>query len=172
MTAWLAALAVDAEQLAVSLGDTITPGPRTDDATTAQSARRPDSGALALELLHELAGASPTSTAQLRVGDVIAEGGMGVIRTGYQVGLGRSVAVKTLRPDRRSQRSELDLLREAWITGTVEHPNVVPVHYVGLDDERQPVIVLKRIEGVEWSELIAAGDVVHDRFGTSDLRAT
>ena len=32
----------------------------------------------------------------------------------------------------------------------VEHPGVVPVYEVAVDAERQPLIVLRRIEGTEW----------------------
>jgi serine/threonine-protein kinase len=169
INAWLATQAVH-DTLAQSLDDTIVPGD-TDHATTGKLGYRSQAGERAVALLHEVAGASPTSTAQLQQGEVIAEGGMGVIRAGYQVSLGRPVAIKTLRPDRRGGGSAIDLLREAWVTGAIEHPNVVPVHYVGIDDDGQPVIVLKRIAGVEWSELIADADTVRQRFGTSDLLA-
>jgi serine/threonine-protein kinase len=85
--------------------------------------------------------------------------------------VGRTVAVKTLRPERRDERGAIDLLREAWITGTVDHPNVVPVHYVDLDEDGQPVIVLKRVDGVEWCRLITDASEVERRFGTTDLLA-
>src|SRR4029079_14794763 len=62
-----------------------------------------------------------------------------------------------------------DLLREAWITGAIEHPNVVPVHHVALDDDGSPVVVMKRISGAAWSELIEDADEVFRRFGASDL---
>src|SRR5260221_198431 len=143
----------------------------TDNATPGKLGHRTGSGERAVALLHEVAGFSPTSTAQLQQGDVIAEGGMGVIRAGYQVSLGRPVAIKTLRPDRRGGRSAIDLLREAWVTGAIEHPNVVPVHYVGIDDAGQPGIVLKRIPGVEGSDLIADADTGRQRFGPGGLLA-
>ncbi|MFT5686379.1 MAG: hypothetical protein ACI8RZ_007335 [Myxococcota bacterium] len=85
----------------------------------------------------------------------LGSGGMGVVRLGIQESLGRQVAVKTLRPDRIAGTARLRLLREAWVTGALEHPNVVPVHDVQLDDDGVPHIVLKRIEGVSWSVLIA-----------------
>jgi serine/threonine-protein kinase len=96
---------------------------------------------------------------------------MGVIRAAEQVALGRTVAIKTLRPGRRDPSAALDLLREAWVTGSLEHPNVVPVHYLGLDDDGLPLIVLKRIEGVEWRALLADAAEVARRFGATDLVA-
>ena len=146
-----------------------------DEADTARSAtivpRTAATGARALEVLRELAGRSVAGSGQLRQGDVIGEGGMGVVRLAEQVVLGRTVAVKTLKPGRRDHAAALDLLREAWVTGSLEHPNIVPVHYIGLEDDGNPVIVLKRIEGESWHDLIVDADAVRDRFGVTDLLA-
>ena len=97
---------------------------------------------------------TPGASAQLAIGAVIGAGGMGVVRAAEQIALGRTVAVKTLRPGRADATAVDDLLREAWITGSLEHPNVVPVHYLGLDREGVPLAVLERIEGVAWRTLI------------------
>ncbi len=134
----------------------------------------PTSGTIAqraMALLAQLSGSSPAASVHLRQGEVIGEGGMGIVRAAEQVTLGRTVAVKTLKPGRRDQRAALDLLREAWVTGSIEHPNVVPVHYIGIDDEGFPLIVLKRIEGVEWSQLMGDAAEVERRFGARDLVA-
>ena len=65
----------------------------------------------------------------------------------------------------------LDLLREAWVTGAIEHPNVVPIHFVEVDAEGLPLVVMKRIEGVEWSTLACDAAAVARRFGATDLLA-
>ena len=131
-----------------------------------------DTAQRALELLRGLAGADPTASLQLQQGPVIGQGGMGVVRTADQVALGRTVAVKTLRPERRKDpAAALDLLREAWVTGTIEHPNVVPIHYLGIEPDGSPVIVLKRIEGVEWSTLAHDAAAVEQKFGATDVLA-
>ena len=77
---------------------------------------------------------------------------MGIVRTAEQVALGRTVAVKTLK--QRDDVAALALLREAWLTGALEHPNIVPVHYVELADDGTPLVVMKRVAGTEWSKLI------------------
>ena len=126
----------------------------------------------ALDVLRGLAGADPTTSLQLKPGPVIGQGGMGVVRTAEQVALGRTVAVKTLRPERRGDPgAALDLLREAWVTGTIEHPNVVPIHYLGVEHDGTPVIVLKRIAGAEWSSLAHDAAAVEAKFGATDLLA-
>lgn len=99
----------------------------------------------------------------------IGEGGMGIVRLATQRSLGRKVAVKTLREGVRDDRATLRLLREAWVTGTLEHPNIVPVYDLGLDEQGSPIIVLKRIEGVEWGEVMRNADGARDRYGAADL---
>jgi serine/threonine-protein kinase len=87
------------------------------------------------------------------------------------VALGRTVAIKTVRPDHKSPDAALDLLREAWITGSLEHPNIVPVHHLGVDDRGLPLIVLKKIEGVSWADIAGDAEAVQRRFGSRDLLA-
>jgi serine/threonine-protein kinase len=118
-------------------------------------------------VLQQLAG----DIQQLRVRDVIGEGGMGIVHAAEQVALGRTVAVKSLKPGRRDAAASLDLLREAWVTGSLEHPNIVPVHYLKVESDATPSIVLKRVEGVEWSRLVRDAGEVERRFGAKDLLA-
>jgi len=186
--AWLATVAAGSAPArssadaiaATAVAPSHPPRDRDDLADTHPTLRRPTivpdaavstGGRRALALLTELTGHSPVSSGQLRPGATLGEGGMGVVRLAEQVALGRTVAVKSLKPGRRDQVATLDLLREAWVTGSVEHPNVVPVHYIGLDDDGSPLIVLKRIEGVEWCELVTDPDLVEARFGSTDLLA-
>jgi serine/threonine-protein kinase len=106
---------------------------------------------------------------QLERGEKLGEGGMGVVHTAQQVALGRTVAVKTIKGTESSMA--LQLLREAWIGGSLEHPNIVPVHYVTVSPEGMPSIVLKRIEGLEWNKLAGDAEAVKRRFGADDLLA-
>lgn len=98
---------------------------------------------------------------------LLGEGGMGRVELVHQRSLRREVAVKQLKSD---QPAAVDaLLREAFLTGAVEHPNVIPIHGLGRDDRDLPVLVMKRVEGTPWRTLIqspshpalrAAGDPV------------
>ncbi len=138
---------------------------------TATIVPRDDEIAQAVELLHQLAGGSLPASVELRPGAVIGEGGMGLVREAEQVALGRTVAIKTLKPGKREAAFARDLLHEAWVAGSLEHPNVVPVHHLGVDDDGLPVLVLKRVEGVAWSQVIGDPDEVERRFGATDLLA-
>jgi eukaryotic-like serine/threonine-protein kinase len=92
--------------------------------------------------------------AELRLGDPLGIGAMGVVRSGVQISLDRSVAVKQVRPERNDPEARMELLREAWVTGRLEHPNIVPVYALGRSLDDEPMFTMKRIEGTRWTELI------------------
>jgi serine/threonine protein kinase len=92
------------------------------------------------------------------LGDVLGEGGMGVVRSAEQTALERVVAVKGLHDDSDPVRAAPQLLREARITGSLEHPNVVPIYALGRDSADRPLIVMKRIEGTSWLEMLKEAD--------------
>lgn len=111
----------------------------------------------------------------LTLGAAIGEGGMGLVRAAEQVALGREVAVKTVRQELRSSgtrqgEATLALLREAWVTGQLEHPAVVPVHTLGRDDEGTPLLVMKRIVGRSWAELMADPTLLPEEARADPLR--
>lgn len=91
--------------------------------------------------------------ADLSVTGVLGEGGMGVVLLAHQRSLHREVALKVLKPGNTKESARTALLTEAIITGSLEHPSVVPVHALGHDAEGQPILVMKRIEGASWRDL-------------------
>lgn len=112
---------------------------------------------------------APAGRLEVDEGDVLGVGGMSVVRRGQQTALRREVAVKEL-PERSAtqEHAAIELLQEAWITGRLEHPNVVPVYDLTLDDEGLPRLVMKRIEGERWTELMRDPAAVRERFGAAD----
>jgi serine/threonine-protein kinase len=133
---------------------------------TIQPPRPPSSGAMAA--LNALRALGASLGGRIDVHDTIGEGGMGVVHLATQATLGRLVAVKTLRKGAGDAEAALRILREAWVTGALEHPNVVPVHDVGVDASGEPVIVMKRIEGRPWSHLMRDAAEISRRFGATD----
>jgi serine/threonine-protein kinase len=134
---------------------------------TIEPARQVSSSAMAA--LHALRALGASVGGRIDLHHTIGEGGMGVVHLATQATLGRHVAVKTLRKGAGDSEAALRILREAWVTGTLEHPNVVPVHDVGVDASGDPVIVMKRIEGRQWSHLMKDPAEVARRFGATDL---
>jgi serine/threonine-protein kinase len=53
---------------------------------------------------------------------------MGVVVQATQFPLAREVAVKHLRNDQPDQINEDELVREARVTGALDHPNIIPIH--------------------------------------------
>jgi serine/threonine-protein kinase len=89
---------------------------------------------------------------------VIGEGGMGRVHLAYQRSLNREVAIKSLH---RHDQGDLQALHhEALITSSLEHPGIVPVHAWEIDENGQPALVMKRVDGVRWSDLIHGQDHV------------
>src|SRR5687768_1369564 len=74
---------------------------------------------------------------KIRVAKEIGRGAMGYVVRGTDTTLHRQVALK-VSPVPREQMSADMLARfieEAQITAQLEHPNVVPVHELGMDPE-------------------------------------
>ena len=146
----------------LQLADTLVQRPR----ATIEPPRRASSGdATALDALQKL-GASLDRKITLH--EPLGEGGMGVVHLATQATLGRHVAVKTLRAGAHDPDAATRILREAWVTGALEHPNVVPIYDVGVDANGSPIIVMKRIAGSAWADLIADAEAVKRRFSTTD----
>ena len=85
----------------------------------------------------------------------MARGGSAVLRSGFDVVTGRTVAVKVLLPETRHNRNEQRrLLREARVTAQLQHPNTVPVYDIGNDETEGIYFVMKRISGENFFEIL------------------
>jgi serine/threonine protein kinase len=87
----------------------------------------------------------------------LAAGGMGTIDVVLDRTLNRRSVMKRihthLADDARSVRM---FVREAQVTGQLEHPNIVPVHELGVEGERSLYFTMKLVEGRTLLELIKA----------------
>jgi len=143
--------------------DTITPGAYAtpgSDAGEAEVSLPPPllSETQEIAALPQLSVAHPQehTGADLEVREELGKGGMGQVLLATQHSLGREVAIKRLLKSDRSHIAAL--LREARIVGGLEHPNIVPVHALGRDDDGRPLLVMKRIEGKRWSQILRSKD--------------
>jgi eukaryotic-like serine/threonine-protein kinase len=84
----------------------------------------------------------------------IGRGGLGEVVEAFDLDLRRVVALKRLRPDRSGPADLARLLAEAQITAQLEHPNIPPVHTVGVDDEGRAYFTMTRIRGISLSDFI------------------
>ena len=82
-----------------------------------------------------------------RIEGVVGRGGMGVVYRAHQLDLDRDVALKVIAPELvEHPQSRNRFLTEARAAGAVEHPNVVPIHGVGIADG-QAYLVMRYVAG-------------------------
>ena len=81
------------------------------------------------------------------IGGVIAKGGMGVIVDAQEKLLRRKVAMKMMLRS-GSQEELVRFIEEAQITGQLEHPSIVPVYELGVDEEEQVFYTMKFVRGI------------------------
>jgi serine/threonine-protein kinase len=91
-----------------------------------------------------------------------ATGGIGQVWLARDAELGRDVALKELRPERAcSAAHQARFLREARVTGQLEHPGVVPVYELARTaDGRRPYYTMRFVRGRTLAE---AARAYHDR---------
>ncbi len=99
-------------------------------------------------------GEGHTSDVDLVIERTIGSGGLGVVDAAVQSCLQRKVAVKRVRPERRSASANTRLRREAYLMGQLEHPAIPPVHLLGSTQEGNDLLVMKQVTGVEWGDLL------------------
>ncbi|HOX42375.1 MAG TPA: serine/threonine protein kinase [Myxococcota bacterium] len=101
----------------------------------------------------------PTSPAGFEVMHVLGRGGMGVVCLARQEALGRDVALKVARKAKSDEAGttgmELEMFtNEAFITASLEHPHIVPVHTLCRDATGRLFFTMKRVTGVSWEHLL------------------
>jgi hypothetical protein len=140
--------------VAIALDATVTP-----EALGLRAAAGPDAigakglPAISLSFPDETPHAVPPEDRELEVLSLLGEGGMGAVYLARERVLGREVAIKTTRSV-ASVDAISALCTEAVVTGHLEHPGIVPVHQLARANDGRPVLVMKRIEGTTWRQLL------------------
>lgn len=101
----------------------------------------------------DLVGATVSS--RYRIVGLLGEGGMGAVYEATHLALGKRVVIKTLRGEHNSEpRFRARFVQEARATSSIEHPNIVKVHDVGVHDERLLYYVMEYLEGEDLSDTL------------------
>jgi tetratricopeptide (TPR) repeat protein len=96
------------------------------------------------------------SATRLRIVQEHARGGLGIVYLAHDETLCRDVALKEIQPEYVHQvESRQRFVREAEITGNLEHPSIVPIYGTGLDADGRPFYAMRFIKGKSLAEAIA-----------------
>ncbi|MBN2714070.1 MAG: serine/threonine protein kinase [Planctomycetes bacterium] len=95
--------------------------------------------------------------------DEMAKGGMGKILRAVDRDIHRPVAMKVII-GRADEEQRARFVEEAQITGQLEHPNIVPVHELGIDPEGNIYFSMKLMKGDSLSDIL---DKIRDCGGDS-----
>ncbi|KUM38091.1 Stk1 family PASTA domain-containing Ser/Thr kinase [Arthrobacter sp. EPSL27] len=106
------------------------------------------------------------------LGELIGRGGMADVFRGIDTRLGRTVAIKLLRPDlARDPQFQARFKREAQAVAALNHPSIVAIYDTGdhavpgdhEDTVRVPYIVMEFVSGKTIRDLIRAKEVTIDQ---------
>ncbi len=87
------------------------------------------------------------------IGNTIAQGGMGAVIQARELTIERNIAMKVmLQSD--SAEDVLRFVSEAKITGQLEHPNIVPVHELSVDEKEQVFYTMKYVRGITLRKVL------------------
>lgn len=90
------------------------------------------------------------------VGPEVARGGMGAILSVHDRNIHREVAVKVMHADTAADRENvIRFIEEAQVTSQLEHPNIVPVHEVGITSEQDVYYTMKMVRGHNLEQILA-----------------
>jgi serine/threonine protein kinase len=117
---------------------------------------------------------SHSDAERYKILNVLGEGGMGIVERAEDLDIGRPVAIKRLLPEASHALGIARFVSEIRIVGSLDHPNVVPIHDVGVDADGRYFFVMKYVEGQTLADIIdrlAAGDPATTAFWSFERRA-
>jgi serine/threonine-protein kinase len=87
--------------------------------------------------------------------EILGEGGMGEVRVCKDTRIGRTVALKVIRPHiAKNKKLRARFLFEAKIQGQLEHPGIVPVYDMGVRSDGFEYFTMKRVRGRTLHEVL------------------
>jgi tetratricopeptide (TPR) repeat protein/serine/threonine protein kinase len=100
-------------------------------------------------------GSLPESIGRYRVDQFLAKGGMGEVWRVLDGDFDRPLALKVLQEQYRG-RTDLEerFLREARLTGQLQHPGIPPVQQMGLLPDGRPYFIMKLVKGQSLRQLL------------------
>jgi serine/threonine protein kinase len=87
------------------------------------------------------------------IGKLVAQGGQGAILDAREATTQRSVAMKVML-EGQEEADVLRFIEEAQVTAQLEHPNIVPVHDLGVDEREQLYYTMKLVRGITLKKVL------------------
>ncbi|MEI9896838.1 MAG: FHA domain-containing serine/threonine-protein kinase [Chthoniobacter sp.] len=85
----------------------------------------------------------------------INRGGMGVILQARDLRIRRTVAMKVMKTSNQfSRENVLRFIDEAQLTGQLEHPNIVPLYELGIDEQGEIFYTMKFVKGTTLDDVL------------------
>ncbi len=96
---------------------------------------------------------------RLLLGNHIGRGGMSVVEEIFDANLLKKLARKSIAPEKAHDEEACGhFIEEAQITAQLDHPNIVPVHELSLDDQGRLFFTMKMVRGKTFSDVLAQVD--------------
>ncbi|MDG2468508.1 MAG: protein kinase, partial [Pirellulaceae bacterium] len=98
---------------------------------------------------------SETDSADYRIIRQLGKGGVGIVYSAQQNSVKRNVALKMLNVGASANKDQKEkFLFEAIVTGDLDHPNIVPIHELGKNEDGDLFYSMKQVKGKTWSDSI------------------
>jgi serine/threonine-protein kinase len=115
-----------------------------------------------VEIVGDKPGVVADGKIRYELANTLGEGGVGEVIKARDNDIDRDVAIKRLRPEMRASNANvLRFAEEVRTVGRLEHPNIVPIHDVGVHENGELFFVMKYVEGETLEgiiEKLASGD--------------
>ena len=98
-------------------------------------------------------------TERMDIQGKIGQGGMSVIRKALDNNLLRTSAIKMIHPEMSLDvNTRRRMIEEAQITAQLDHPNILPVHELGVMSDGRLFFTMKEVEGRTLTEILQNQD--------------
>ena len=94
---------------------------------------------------------------------LIDQGGMKLINKVHDRVTDRYLVMATNK-NTDDKNAQEHFLREARITASLQHPNIVPIHDIGFNAQKQPYFIMKMIDGVSFQEYLNDDHIIQEKL--------
>ena len=100
-------------------------------------------------------GMQPGNEGKYLVAGEVGHGGMGVILNAFDTDIKRDVAMKVITSGWHDSREYTErFIKEAQVQGQLEHPNICPVHELGVHSDGRIYFTMKMVKGYSLAQMI------------------